>query len=141
MTVIRIDRRDADDLWNLIYTDHLAMLPQDSQDIMHRSILNSSELWTVTADGDVGAFWGLIPPTLLSDTAYLWFSSTKHFPEHVFLFTRYSQRAIELILQSHPNLVGHCVVGQEKSIRWLGWLGAKFGTPQGPLVPFRIEAR
>ena len=41
-------------------------------------------------------------------------------------------------LRQYPSVVGHAIIGSTKSIRWLKWLGAKFGAPQGTAIPFRI---
>jgi hypothetical protein len=45
------------------------------------------------------------------------------------------------MLQRYPTIVGNCIVGEYKSIRWLKWLGAKFGRPEGNKVPFVIRAK
>lgn len=140
MTTICINKLTGNDLLGLIYPNYLSILPQDSQEVMQRSIMNSTQLWVVTADGKIGACWGVIPPTLMSDTAYLWFYNTENFKEHTFLFVRHSQRAIAEVLKSYPRIVGHCMVGRNESIRWLRWLGAVFGTPEDQLIPFTIEA-
>jgi hypothetical protein len=65
---------------------------------------------------------------------------TPHLREHVFLLVRHSQRMIAEILLAYPTIIGHCKVDQRKSIRWLRWLGAEFGLPQGHLLPFTIKA-
>ena len=141
MTPVSIQRLDGRDLWALLYTDHLATLTKDAQETMRRSVMNSSRLWVGIIDEKLVCCWGLIPPSFLSDTAYLWLYTIDGFDEHIFIFIRKSQRAVEEILKAYPVIVGHCVVGHDKSIRWLRWLGAKFGEPQGQLLPFRIEAK
>lgn len=134
-----IDRLENHDLWNLIYPTHLATLTDDAREIMRRSVMNSSRVWVGSIDDRIVCFWGLIPPSFLSDTAYLWLYTVPGFNEHIFIFIRQSQRAVEEVLKAYPVIVGHCDTANAKSIRWLRWLGAHFGEPQGPLIPFRIE--
>lgn len=100
----------------------------------------SSFSWIGTADDMVACIWGLIPPTLMSDQAYLWLLTTDLIEEHKFLFVRYSQLAMEEMLLRYPRIVGHVDSTQTRSIRWLRWLGARFGNPQGIMIPFWIEA-
>lgn len=127
--------------YDLIYPDYLAMLPGDQQEIMHRSMANSSRVWIGSDDDKILGVWGLIPPTILSDQAYLWLFTTAHMQEHVFTFIRHSQRAVAEMLEQFPLIVGHGIVGADRSLRWLKWLGAEFGEPQGTALPFQIKAK
>jgi hypothetical protein len=137
VSIIRLTGAEA---YDLIYPEYLATMSELNQETMQRSMRNSSTVWIGYEGNKVLGFWGLIPPTLLSDRAYLWLSTTRHMPEHVFIFVRYSQRVIEEMLQLYPLIVGHCAVGQAKSKRWLRWLGAEFGPVDGALIPFEIKA-
>jgi hypothetical protein len=47
---------------------------------------------------------------------------------------------VQEMLKLFPTITGHVKVGVESSIRWLRWLGAKFGEPEGPYMPFKIRA-
>jgi hypothetical protein len=98
----------------------------------------SSETWTGFAGGKLICCWGLIPPSLLSDQAYLWMHSTPAVKDHTFVLVRHSQRIIEDALKKYPRIVGHCKVGATDSIRWLRWLGARFMEMEGPFIPFEI---
>lgn len=126
--------------YDLIFAEHLSMMSTINQETMKRSMQNSSRVWLGMDDAKVLAVWGLIPPTLLSDVAYLWLFTTKDFGAHQFMFIRHSQRAVQMMLEEFPVIVGHGVVGADKSLRWLRWLGAKFGEPQGEFLPFEIRA-
>lgn len=86
----------------------------------------SAEVWTGYVDGKLICCWGLIPPTLLSNQAYLWMHSTPAVREHQFLLVRHSQKIIEQVLERYERVVGDCLVGASDSIRWLKWLGAEF---------------
>lgn len=139
LTVVRVDSVDA---WGLIFQPHLAMLSEIEQETMHRAIRNSTRIW-VGMDGDnLVAMWGLIPPSLMSETAYLWLFTTEHLREHVFSFIRQSQRAVEEMLIYYPVIVGHTMSANRRAIQWLRWLGAEFGDPiNGKVIPFTIKAK
>lgn len=101
----------------------------------------ATHLWIGKINGKIVCAWGLVPPTLLADEAYLWLYSTPAIAEHKFLFVRYSQRVIEEMLKIYPNIVGVTAIGALDSIRWLKWLGAKFSGSIDNYIPFRIVAR
>lgn len=86
----------------------------------------SSEVWIGYVNGELICCWGLIPPTILSNQAYLWMHSTPAIRDHQFLLVRHSQRIIEQVLNRYDRIVGDCRVGAKDSIRWLKWLGAEF---------------
>lgn len=136
-----IARLPGTEAFDLIYPQYLAMLGTIEQETMRRSMANSGSVWVGYEDDKVIGFWGLIAPTLLSDRAYLWLYTTEHLHDHVFLFIRHSQRAMQEMLTLYPLIVGHCALSATKSIRWLRWLGAEFGQPVGALLPFEIRAK
>lgn len=97
--------------------------------------------WVGRVDGDIVCAFGVIPPSVLSNTAYLWSVTTDKVEDHKFLFVRYSQRMIELIHREFPRIIGHANPKDTRSIRWLRWLGAVFGEPTEKGVPFMIERK
>ena len=113
-------------------------LEDDKTVILHRCVIASSVLWTGFVDEEPACMWGLVPPTLLSDSAYLWLLITDLVKDHQFAFVRHSQIEIEKMLEVYPLIVGHCDRRNPASVRWLKWLGAVFDTSQGPLMPFSI---
>jgi hypothetical protein len=137
--IIRLSGADA---YDLIYPEFLSTLSAMNQETMHRSIMNSSQVWLGYDDDHILAFWGLIPPTFLSDRAYLWLYTTEHFHSHIFMFVRHSQRVVKEMLEEYPIIVGHGAVGADRSLRWLKWLGAEFieAEPDGKLIRFEIRA-
>jgi hypothetical protein len=100
----------------------------------------SSSIWIGLIDDNMACIWGLIPPSLLSEQAYLWLYTTDVIKEHQFVLVRHSQLVMEEILKRYKSVCGHVFVGEgdSKSVRWLKWLGAKFGEPDKGGVPFRI---
>ncbi len=106
--------------------------------ILHRCVVMSSIVWTGFVNEEPACMWGLAPPTLLSDSAYLWLITTELVKDHQFPFVRHSQIEMEKMLQAYPLIVGHCDLRHPNSVRWLKWLGAVFDTSQGPLASFSI---
>ena len=114
-------------------------LNPDERRTMDFCLLMSTVIWAGFINGGFACIWGVIPPTLMSYQAYLWLYTTDLIKGHEFVLIRHSQLVMEDILKEYPSVVGHAIVGSHKSIRWLKWLGAKFGQPQGIAVPFRIS--
>jgi hypothetical protein len=105
---------------------------------LHRSI---EVRYGKLADGTVVCVWGLIPPTVLSDSAYLWLITTDLVAENKFIFVRHSQRYIEEALAIYPTIVGEVFVDNHPAQRWLRWLGAEFQSPVDGKIPFVIKAK
>jgi hypothetical protein len=124
------------------YIKHLTLSQEDTW-AMGYCFDMSTAIWVGLIDEQLACIWGLIPPTLMSNQAYLWLYTTDVIKEHQFILIRHSQLVMEEILKRYKSVCGHVFVGQgdSKSIRWLKWLGAKFGDPDGKNVPFRITRR
>ena len=136
--------------------DIVAKAPSNTGDLIHRSpvsdipgaeeifkecLWRSIEIRQGLVDGKVACVWGLIPPTILSNTAYLWLLTTDIVAEHRFLFVRHSQRYIEEALKTYPTIIGD-VVGHNTSARkWIQWLGGEFGPMVLGRTPFTIRAK
>ena len=114
------------------------VLDENGGKAMDFCLLMSTVIWAGFIDKGLACIWGVIPPTLMSSQAYLWLYTTDLIKEHQFILVRHSQLVIEEILKEYPSIVGHAIIVSSKSIRWLKWLGARFGTPQGTALPFRI---
>jgi hypothetical protein len=128
--------------YDLLSRDHFTMLSDSEREIMQRSMSNSAQVWIGEIHGEVVAVWGLIPPTILSDIAYLWMFSTKHMRGHILTFIRQSWRVVDLMLREFPTIVGHCKMENLHGQKWLRWLGAEFGDPiNGAVFPFTIRAK
>lgn len=106
---------------------------------LERFIAASVAVYSGIVGDKLLCIWGLIPPTLLSDQAYLWLQTTPAAEEHQFILVRRGQIEMKKMLEEYPRIVGHCEVDAPQSMRWLGWLGAKFGEPDGGLIPFVIN--
>lgn len=98
----------------------------------------SSPLLVGWYDRELACVLGFIPPTLLSDTAYLWCNTFQAANDHPVLFGLWARRLIPYALKRYPLLVGHC---NETSMRWLTSLGAKvIECLDGGVFKFEIRA-
>lgn len=123
----------------LIYNAKGGVLTDREAGTLEQYLTFSAKLYLGAIHGHLCCAWGLIPPTLLSDTAYLWLFSTPAIDEHKFLFVRTSQRVIEEMLQEWPVINGFCDHSNLRSMRWLKWLGARFGDVGPTHVSFEIR--
>jgi hypothetical protein len=96
------------------------------------------QVYTGFVDGEFICCWGLIPPSFLSNQAYLWMWAPEPM-RHQFIFIRQSQIQVRKMLERYDTIVGQCVITNRSAQRWLRWLGAEFDYPQGNLVPFTIR--
>ncbi len=138
--MIEVANRPVKDLRKILQRSPVADSP-GAEKVMKDCLFRSIEVWQGIVDGEVACVWGLIPPTLLSNRAYLWLLTTDLVENHKFLFVRNSQRYIEFALKVWPEIFGDCVVGNHSAKRWLGWLGAEFGETKGNLIPFVIRKK
>lgn len=92
-------------------------------------------------NNEIACAWGLVPPTVMSNRAYIWLYTMPVADRHTFILVRYSQLMIQAILKDYEAVTGHCRVDDERAIRWMRWLGAEFGPFQGKIVPFTIRRK
>lgn len=140
MTVC-VETFDRHQTRELILTARGGILTDIESKTLDACLSFATHLWVGRIEGKLTCAWGLVPPSLLADEAYLWLYSTPDVEDHKFLFVRYSQRVIEEMLRIYPTIVGMTDASALDSIRWLKWLGAVFGVKTGKYVPFYIVAR
>lgn len=116
-------------------------LSRQQRDHFAQFIQASAVVWAAVKDDCPFCIWGLMPPTLSSNVAYLWFYIVEYIESYEFLIVRHSRRVIEKALEDYPVIVGHCDRNNERAIRWMKWLGAEFGHPEYDFLPFRIERK
>lgn len=130
-----------DETLNLIRRYGLNEVEGEVPDVWPRHIAATAKTWIAMADDELVGMWGIIPPTLLSQSCYLWLSTTSTVKGNEFLVVRHSQRIIEGILKDYPEIIGDVKVGADHSVRWIKWLGATFGKPAGGFIPFTIRKK
>jgi hypothetical protein len=134
---MKVEIFEAEELLTDIIAEHLGpryLTPREVEMFNHAQSLGSINVALVNAN--FVACWGIMPPSFLSDQAYLWFwGPPVRFPTAVL---RYSRKVIHEALGRYECLYGHCNVGAN-SIKWMQWLGAEFGSPVNGLIPFHIR--
>lgn len=97
--------------------------PQEKPVILSAGKL-SSEILVVMFDNKPICFVGLVPPTILSESVYVWMVSTSHGDAHPYIYGRYGKSIMETILCKYRIVFGDCF--SEKSANWLKRIGAEF---------------
>ena len=135
----RVVQQRRDIIEGLIIDSKRAMLSAYDKQMLDMCLAHSAQLYVGLINNEFVCAWGLIPPTLLADYAYLWLYHTDAVKDNTFLFVRNSQRVVEQMLMQYPTIIGHTDIRNPQSMRWLRWLGAKFDKPAGFLAPFVIR--
>ena len=138
---VRIDELNWDRVASTIAQLGYANLTEFERSTFDRCLFSASHVWLGFADDELACIWGVCPPSILSDQAYLWLWTNENVKGNEFLFIRHSQRAVEKMLELFPILYGHVAFGAEGSKRWLRFLGARFGEPGDKAIPFQIRAQ
>ena len=125
--MITVKSKRPSDVHEIIRRSPISHIP-DADKTLRECMYRSTDVRCGMVDGVIACMCGLIPPTLLSDKAYLWLLTTDIVAEHKFLFVRHSQRYVEEALKEFPIIVGNCAINNHSAIRWLRWLGAEFDT-------------
>lgn len=101
----------------------------------------ATHIWVGEVRGEIVCSWGLVPPSLLAEEAYLWLYHTPKVEAYKFLFVRHSQLVMERMLEEYPKIVGVTDRNASSSIRWLRWLGAEFTDTGDDYIPFKIVGK
>jgi len=99
--------------------------------------LLSDPLMLGTYGSEILCVVGLIPPTLLSDQAYIWLWTDEAASRHRVVFGRWARRFIHQALQRYSLIRGHCA---RSNWKWLHSLGAEIADVQGDIFEFEIRA-
>lgn len=125
----------------LISSSNVHKLGEDEIEKFDRYLKATLVIWAGVRNNQPVNLWGVIPPTMLADVAYLWHYLLAPAEEHTFVLARHSRLAVERVLKHYPRLVGHCRMGDDEAQKWIRWLGGEFGYPSGDLIPFTITAK
>ena len=136
-----IHRASKADIYELIRFYGEDKFDETQVAFFRKCVTNAAQLYVGFVDDEVVCFWGLIPPSLLSDSAYLWLYTAEELKGNEFVFVRQSQIAVREMLLHYTEVIGHTEAGNTKGIRWLRWLGAEFGHPLGQVIPFTIRRK
>ena len=137
---VAITTRSELTLKDIVSRSQVSHIP-NAEEILKECLFRSQEVRYGYVDGRLVCMWGLIPPTVLSHTAWLWLVTMEIIAEHKFLLVRHSQRWMEAALKVYPEIIGDVLVDNASARRWLLWLGAEFHSPIGKRIPFTIRAK
>lgn len=109
-------------------------------------VSNASHTWVCCIDGRPVAAWGLVPPTILADRAYLWLYVTPQIDSHggmyKFLFVRRAVVIMETMKGLYPHIYGVTSASDKRAQRWIRWLGGEFSPSTVPgMLSFSIETK
>lgn len=111
----------------------------DAEVLLKRWLKTSEEVWFGMHDGQIACVYGLNPPSVISNRAYLWLFTTDIIDEHKFLFIRNSQIVVKKALERYPTIVGHVTEKNYAARKWLKWLGAEIDQPTDGYSNFVIR--
>jgi hypothetical protein len=116
------------------------LLKNDDLAVMENAMIKSTDVWMVSDDQMIG-ITGVAPDTLLARDAFLWLYTNPFNSRISIAAIKATKQVVSNFLLRYDRLVGYCETSNMKSQRWVSWLGAEFGRADGPLIPFRIEAK
>lgn len=102
--------------------------------------------WTGTADGKVGAIFGVGPLSILGGQGSPWLLGTNLIDKNAGAFIRRSMPYIQRMLEAFPHLTNHVDARNTRSIKWLKRVGFTVhpAVPHGPyrmpFHPFEMKA-
>jgi hypothetical protein len=96
--------------------------------------------WAGGVDSGIACLYGLISPTVLNDTAYLWLITNDLVDQHQFSFVRHSQIEVKKMLEVFPLIKGHVLETEKRSKRWLKWLGVSLGQRKNGFIEFELRS-
>ena len=131
------------DLIGLLSRTEFASIKGAEDSLKHHMLL-SEDAWIGKIDGVPMVAWGVIPPCMLSSSAYVWVLMADELrqKEYRFIFARYSQRIKDILLQKYDSLIGYCYPYQKDSIRWIKFLGVEFTDADNRnMIPFKIRRK
>jgi hypothetical protein len=96
----------------------------EGREILLSAAKLASEIIIGKFGDEILAYIGLVPPTLVSDQAYMWMLTTSAGEAHPILLARYGAGVVDTALAKYRVLFGHCF--EPKSAYWLRYMGAEF---------------
>ena len=150
ITMLPATEDDARELAPLLRAEDRAEIDalsgREPAELLVESVAASWEATTYRADGALICIGGVAPLSLIGSTGIPWLMGTDLVPVHRKAFMRHSREAIPRWLARFPILRNVVDARHGPAIRWLRWLGFRFGDPvvMGvaglPFLPFQMEA-
>lgn len=97
----------------------------------------STEIWAGFYNGELGIVWGILPGSLLSDTAYIWSIATDVVKRCPKAFLRASRQWLKSMSGEYAIFVGLC----RRDTTYVQHLGAEFFDDHDSFARFEIKVR
>lgn len=101
---------------------------------LYEAVTGSLRAQKIVAGGQVVAVFGDAVHSILGGIGVPWLISTIHVERHAKSFLKVCKPEVMDMLTRHQTLINYVDVRNSVAIRWLQWLGFKFGdaVPYGP---------
>jgi len=119
--------------------DHLR--PEDRREIagmtgadflteIRHCVASSACCWSCLCDGQLLAIFGVICTNPFRKHGIIWMLSTEHTVDHKMYAGRMTRKGLNAILQDWEYLYNYVDEGNNRTIAWLKWMGAKVYPPR-----------
>lgn len=105
--------------------DILGLSPYNA---VKQSVLQSEEAYTGWRDGILGII-GVVPPSLLGDTAQPWMLTTNQLTKSPRVILKFTKPFIKRWLERYPRLVNYVDAEYTAALRWAKWSGFTIHEP------------
>jgi len=101
------------------------------------SLSNSQVAWAVSLDGEVVAYWGHAPVSILGNIGVAWLLSTPAAEYHRVAFGRYSISFLTTLLHFYSEVLVQVDLEYHRARKWLRWLGFEEACRSGRFATMR----
>jgi hypothetical protein len=103
----------------------------EPREALVESVLNSSEAYAVTFNGELGAMFGVVPlrGTVLGTRGLVWILSGRAVDRYPLAFLKASRQVLDALRKHFDVLTNVVDARYEASLRWLRWLNCELGPP------------
>lgn len=109
-----------------------AMTPAEA---LRRNLAASSEAWTMFADNEVLAMFGVAPVSILERKGEFWIAGSVNICRHKLSFARQCRRFLPQLLAHWSEVVGVLEHHRADVVRWAQWMGVEI-TPRDARTSF-----
>lgn len=119
--ILRPERSDIDKILEM--PSAVALLELGNLDDAWKVVKGSNEIIAGYVDETLVCLVGVIPASILADSATVWLLATEHIGKHSFLFFRYGRIWLKTIRDKYHNIYCVCHHNTKLGDRWLTILG------------------
>lgn len=122
-----------------------ALTGRNPRAVLVESVEASAKAWAGLADGTLVCLFGVVPKSLVGITGIPWLLGSDDVCAYSRQFLRRNRAYVDVMLADFPYLINVVDARNAVSIRWLKWLGFRFGQPvpmgvRGlPFIPFDMS--